>query len=127
MSQNSPVKSDEERLQDAYNEALKEWIGVLRSLWTAFDKQVDEGLAVEYYREFCFLPLSLLEVIVTRCKREYNYFPNIHQVWKIFNSEMNRANCVGQSPEDQACQWLYRKSSRVVYVFEGASHELDPD
>ena len=74
------IKSDEQ----VYQAALEEWLAVLAQLWIAYDKPIEHDRLEIYRKQFCVLPLGLLEQAVDRAIRnhKFNSVPTPGEVWE---------------------------------------------
>ena len=89
---------------EIYKMALTEWMDVLRSLWVAIGKPVDNDRLKIYSRVFGDVPLGLLEKAVKRVQltTTYQVVPTIAEINKAIQFELSAASCIDYS------EWCYR-------------------
>lgn len=96
-----PVKSDKE----IYQIALKDWYGILASMWTAIGKPVDKKRLQIYGKDLSSVPCELLERAIKRIRLNttFNAIPTIGEIWQAVKIELAQDNCT--TPEE----WIERK------------------
>ena len=100
---------------EAYQEALDEWIGVLSRLWTACGKIPDTDRLVLYQEELAIVPLGLLQKAVSRAIREhaYNNVPTVGELWAAVRKELGDPHDIEQAISD----WKYVTSRQCIVRF----------
>jgi hypothetical protein len=75
--------------------AKSEWLDILRSLWVAIGKPVDQERIKIYARTFGDVPMGLLEKAVKRVQltTTYQVVPTIAEIHKAIKFELHEANC----------------------------------
>jgi hypothetical protein len=75
----------------AFADVYAEWLGILRGMWDAIGKPVDERRLQEYARSFQMVPMELLRDSVDRAIRDngaYQTIPTIGALWIAVKKEL---------------------------------------
>ena len=74
--------------------ADSEWLGLLREMWEAIGKPVDEKRLLVYARQLGIVPFGLLEKSVARAIRtngQYQTVPTVGAIWDAVRKELDTA------------------------------------
>lgn len=99
--------------QAIYNEARKEWTGVLLQLWEAYNKTPDSRQLRVYIRQLSDVPLPVLEDTIETLLKEhkFNSVPTLGEVWEVIKA---RHGDLEQAKAKQT-DWLYNFTDGVGY------------
>lgn len=70
---------------EAFAEVYSEWLDILKGMWEAIGKPVDERRLQEYARHFKDIPMELLRDCVDRAIRDngvYQTIPTVGALWE---------------------------------------------
>jgi hypothetical protein len=72
-----------EPIDQAYNQARAEWVGVLTQLWDAIGKPIDKKRLDVYIKQLANVPMGILEAVVNKMIREHTWatIPTIGEIW----------------------------------------------
>jgi hypothetical protein len=105
-----------------YQQALEDWLKVLSTLWTAYDKPVDPVRFALYSDMLRKIPLGLLEQAVERVVSEhvYNSVPTVAEVWVAVRKELHNPFDLDQAIE----RWKEALWYRAVYRWDDVARSV---
>lgn len=100
-----------------FEELKKEWLKVLRRLWLAFDKPIQNEQFEVYASELQIIPLGLLEdgikAIINNTNRS-NYFPRLSELKLAISQEMKKDITDGNLDDDNIDEWIRFQEERLL-------------
>mgnify|MGYP002390656192 CR=1 FL=1 len=91
-----PASSKPKTDEEIHKMAFDEWLNVLRSLWIAIGKPVDNDRLMIYARVFEEVPYGLLVKAIKRVQltTTYQVVPTIAEIHKAIQVELREVNCI---------------------------------
>lgn len=93
----------------AYADVYGEWLDILKGMWEAIGKPVDERRLQEYARHFKEIPMELLRDSVDRAIRDngvYQTIPTVGALWEAVRKILGNPYEIGQAiAEWEQARW----------------------
>lgn len=98
------------------DELVKEWTGIIESLWIAVGKDPDVERMKLYAKNLASVPMGLLQAGVTRAIREngkYQTVPTISAIWTAISKEL------GDPPDLESAieRWVDNSFEKCIVRF----------